>query len=181
METIWAPWRVGYILGENASTPLPEPPNPTGCIFCDKPRADDDRAHLIVARAQYSFVILNLYPYNNGHLMVAPFRHAAHLEELPDAEIAELMLITRRIAPVLKEQLNCEGVNIGMNVGRVAGAGIDAHLHLHIVPRWSGDTNFMPVIADAKVVPQSLDAVRELLAQPLQRALCDLAGTTDSR
>ena len=176
METIWAPWRVGYILGEGAdeSTPLPEPPNPTGCIFCDKPRAGADAAHLIVARAQYSFVILNLYPYNNGHLMVAPFRHVSALCDLPDEEIAELFLVARRIEPVLKAKMNFDGLNIGMNVGRVAGAGIDAHLHLHMVPRWSGDVNFMPVLANAKVIPQSLHAVRDLLAGPIQTALDDL-------
>jgi ATP adenylyltransferase len=176
METIWAPWRVGYILGEGTdeSTPLPEQSNPTGCIFCDKPRAGDDAAHLIVARAKYSFVILNLYPYNNGHLMVAPYRHVARLEDLPDEEIAELFLVARRCEPVLKQKLNLDGLNLGMNVGRVAGAGIDAHLHLHIVPRWSGDTNFMPVTADSKVIPQSLAAVRQTLAKPLQAALDDL-------
>jgi ATP adenylyltransferase len=113
--------------------------------------------------------------------MVAPYRHVARLEELPDAEIAELLLVARRIEPVLQERLNFDGLNIGMNVGRVAGAGIDAHLHLHIVPRWGGDTNFMPVIADAKVVPQSLEAMRELLARPLQDALRDLAEPPDSR
>jgi ATP adenylyltransferase len=106
--------------------------------------------------------------------MVAPFRHVARLEDLPDVEIAELFLVARRIEPVLKEKLNFDGLNIGMNIGRVAGAGIDAHLHLHIVPRWGGDTNFMPVISDAKVIPQSLEAVRELLALPVQVALDDL-------
>jgi ATP adenylyltransferase len=177
METIWAPWRVGYILGEGESTPLSEPPNPTGCIFCDKPRADDDRAHLVIARAKYSFVLLNLYPYNNGHLMVAPFRHVSRLQDLPDEEIAELFLVVRRVEPILKDKLNFDGLNIGMNVGRVAGAGIDAHLHLHIVPRWGGDTNFMPVIADAKVIPQSLDAMQQLLAEPLKAALNDLLNS----
>jgi ATP adenylyltransferase len=179
METIWAPWRVGYILGEGESTPLPQPPNPTGCIFCDKPRAEDDAAHLIVARAKYCFVILNLYPYNNGHLMVAPYRHVARLQDLPPEEISELMIVAQRIEPVLKEKMNFDGMNIGMNVGRVAGAGIDAHLHLHIVPRWSGDTNFMPVLADANVIPQSLGAVRQLLAEPIQNALDDLVEGTN--
>lgn len=178
METIWAPWRVGYILGEENSTPLPEP---TGCIFCDKPRACDDAANLIVARATYSFVILNLYPYNNGHLMVAPFRHVARLEDLPDVEIAELFLVAKRIEPVLKAKLNFDGLNIGMNVGRVAGAGIDAHLHLHLVPRWGGDTNFMPVVSDTKVIPQSLAAVRDLLSEPVQEALNDLVNERDWR
>ncbi len=175
MDTIWAPWRVGYILGEDGDKP-PPPPNATGCIFCDKPGAGDDRAHLVVARARYSFVLLNLYPYNNGHLMVAPYRHVARLQDLPDEEIAEIFLVARRIEPILKEKLNFDGLNIGMNVGRVAGAGIDAHLHLHIVPRWSGDTNFMPVIGETKVIPQSLQAVRELLASPVQAALDDLVA-----
>jgi ATP adenylyltransferase len=168
METIWAPWRVGYILGEDKSA------KPSGCIFCDKPHAGDDKAQLIVARASRSFVILNLYPYNNGHLMVVPSRHVAQLEELADDEAAELMLVARRAAAVLKNQLNCEGINLGMNVGAVAGAGIDAHLHLHLVPRWAGDTNFMPVLAETKVIPQALSAMIDLLSQPMQEALCDL-------
>lgn len=167
METIWAPWRVGYIVGEQP----PPPAGATGCIFCDKPNAGDDRAHLIVARATHSFVLLNLYPYNNGHLMVAPYRHVARLEDLLDAEVAEVMQVARRVEPILREKLNPDGFNIGMNVGRVAGAGIDAHLHLHMVPRWGGDTNFMPVLADTKVVPQSLEAVRDLLAEPVQAVL----------
>lgn len=168
METIWAPWRVGYILGD---TP---PPGATGCIFCDKPGAGDDEAHLVVARAKHCFVLLNLYPYNNGHLMVAPYRHVARLEDLPDEEIAELMQVAARIEPVLRATMNPDGFNIGMNVGRVAGAGIDAHLHLHIVPRWGGDTNFMPVLGDTKIIPQSLSAVRDLLCGPVQGAINEM-------
>jgi len=171
METIWAPWRVGYILGEEEAA---KPAASTGCIFCDKPHAGDDKAHLMVARAPRCFVILNLYPYNNGHLMVVPYRHVAQLEELADDEAAELMLVARRTAAVLKNQLNCEGINLGMNVGAVAGAGIDAHLHLHLVPRWAGDTNFMPVLANTKVIPQALAAMVDLLSAPLQEALADL-------
>ena len=171
-DTIWAPWRVGYITNE-----MPPPPaGATGCIFCDKPDAGDDRAHLVVARARFCFVLLNLYPYNNGHLMVAPYRHVARLEDLPDEEIAELMKVARRLEPVLREHLDPQGFNIGMNVGSVAGAGIDAHLHLHIVPRWNGDTNFMPVLSGAKVIPQSLEAVRDLLAAPVQSALQELCA-----
>lgn len=170
METIWAPWRLGYIVG---GAP-PAPAGATGCIFCDKPQAGDDAAHLIVARARHCFVLLNLYPYNNGHIMVAPYRHVARLEELTDAEIGELLQVARRIEPILQEKIKPDGLNIGMNVGKVAGAGIDAHLHLHIVPRWGGDTNFMPVIADTKVIPQALDAMRELLAQPVQAALDEM-------
>jgi ATP adenylyltransferase len=170
METVWAPWRTGYILGEKP--PVPE--GATGCIFCDKPGAGDDRAHLVVARARFCFVLLNLYPYNNGHLMVAPFRHVARLEHLEDRELVEMMQVARRIEPILQAKLNPDGFNIGLNLGRVAGAGIDAHLHLHMVPRWSGDANFMPVLADTKVIPQSLDAVRDLLAAPVQEALDEL-------
>jgi ATP adenylyltransferase len=177
METIWAPWRVGYILGE---TPAP-PPGATGCIFCDKPGAGDDEAHLVVARAKTCFVLLNLFPYNNGHIMVAPYRHVARLEDLPDDEIAELMQVAKRIEPILRETMNPDGFNIGMNVGRVAGAGIDAHLHLHIVPRWSGDTNFMPVISETRVIPQSLFAVRELLAGRVQDALDEMQAARDTQ
>lgn len=171
METIWAPWRVGYILGEDEAA---KPAKSSGCIFCDKPQAEDDKSHLIVARAPRCFVIMNLYPYNNGHLMVVPYRHVAQLEELNDQEAGELMLVARRTAVVLRNQLNCEGLNIGMNVGAVAGAGIDAHLHLHLVPRWAGDTNFMPVLADTKVIPQALEAMVDLLSEPLQAALKEL-------
>src|SRR5687768_8403360 len=111
METIWAPWRIGYIAGENP----PPPPDASGCIFCDKPGAGDDEAHLIVARARTCFVLLNLYPYNNGHLMVAPYRHVARLEDLADAETAEIMQVTRRIESVMRATLNPDGFNIGMN------------------------------------------------------------------
>jgi ATP adenylyltransferase len=169
METIWAPWRVGYILGEGE-----KPTKSSGCIFCDKPHAGDDKTQLIVARAPRSFVILNVYPYNNGHLMVVPYRHVAQLEELSDEEAGELMMVARRTAALLKNQLNCEGINLGMNVGAVAGAGIDAHLHLHLVPRWAGDTNFMPVIADTKVIPQALSAMIDQLSAPLQTAIDEL-------
>lgn len=178
METIWAPWRVGYILGEQPGTgsdatenPVPETNPQTGCIFCDKPASNDDAKHLIVARGQTCFVLLNLYPYNNGHLMVAPYRHVSRLEDLADEEIADLMRAARRIEPILRQKLNPDGFNIGMNIGHVAGAGIADHLHLHMVPRWSGDTNFMPVLSDTKVIPQSLAAVRDLLAPDLQAAL----------
>lgn len=166
MDTLWAPWRSSYILGGK-----PTPSGATGCIFCDKPRADDDKHNLIVARGRNCFVLLNLYPYNNGHLMIVPYRHAASLVELSRAEAEALMATAQTIEPVLRAKMNCEGFNIGMNVGSVAGAGIAGHLHLHIVPRWSGDANFMPVLSETRVISQSLEAVRDLLSAPLQNAL----------
>lgn len=172
METMWAPWRVGYILGAKP----PPRDGECGCLFCDKPAAGDDRQQLIVARAPLCFVLLNLYPYNNGHLMVAPYRHAARLQDLSDEEIAQLMQVVRRLEPILTEHFHPDGFNGGINLGQVAGAGVADHVHFHLVPRWSGDTNFMPVLCDTKVIPQSLEAVFDLLHEPVQTALNSMDG-----
>ena len=136
-------------------------PDPTGCIFCDKPREENDEANLIVYRGKTCFAILNAYPYNNGHLMVVPYRHLAHPGDLTDAESAEMMQTAARVTGVLDRVYRPDGFNIGMNVGSAAGAGIAAHLHLHVVPRWSGDTNFMPVIGEVKVLPEMLHQAYE--------------------
>ncbi len=151
MERLWAPWRLQYI--KNA-----DKMNEEGCIFCDLPAAnpDKDREHLILFRGERAFVIMNRFPYNNGHLMVVPYKHTGSLEQLSAEERLELMNLVERSVAVLSQAISPHGFNIGMNLGRIAGAGIDEHLHFHIVPRWNGDTNFMPVLADTKVISAAL-------------------------
>jgi ATP adenylyltransferase len=149
-----------------------EVPRAEGCVFCTKPEADDDREQLILHRGRHCFVVMNLFPYNNGHLMVVPYRHTADLTSLTPEEQAELMSLTQLSLRALQEAFRPDGFNLGMNLGHVAGAGIAEHLHQHLVPRWNGDTNFMPVIAETKVLPDALyggydkllDAFRKLTA-----------------
>ncbi|MCC6730366.1 MAG: HIT domain-containing protein [Chthonomonadales bacterium] len=150
MERLWAPWRIQYI--ENAD-------REDGCIFCLFPAANDDPAHLILLRGQTAFIILNAFPYSNGHLMVTPYRHTANLDDLSDRELLELMTLTRRAVNLLRVAFHPDGFNIGVNMGRVAGAGIADHVHIHVVPRWHGDTNFMTVLGDTRVIPEDLSAV----------------------
>jgi ATP adenylyltransferase len=148
MERLWAPWRMEYInsarVGEG------------GCIFCDLPAEDDDEKNYILTRSEKAFAILNKFPYNSGHLMIAPFRHVGELEQLEDEEALNLHHLLQRSLKALKEAMTPDGFNIGMNLGQVAGAGIPDHVHWHVVPRWNGDTNFMPVVAETKVLPESL-------------------------
>jgi ATP adenylyltransferase len=146
MERLWSPWRMAYL----------EVPKPAGCIFCSKPRQEDDREHLILFRGAGAMIMLNMFPYNSGHLMVAPYRHTAELPDLSDEETAEIMALTTFSLRLLGHAFQPDGFNVGMNLGRTAGAGFADHLHQHVVPRWEGDTNFMPVIAEAKVLPQAL-------------------------
>jgi ATP adenylyltransferase len=127
-----------------------------GCLFCEKPKEGDDEKALILARTELSFAMLNRYPYNSGHLMIAPFRHVGELEEVKDDESLDMQQLLQRCIKALNEAMQPEGFNIGMNLGTVAGAGIPDHLHWHVVPRWNGDTNFMPVISDTKVLPDEL-------------------------
>jgi len=153
MGNIWAPWRMEYILNKKEE----------GCIFCTKPRESDDRGNYILYRGERIFVIMNKFPYNNGHLMVAPYKHTSDLHGLASDELLELMQLTQRGIGVISQAFRPEGFNIGINLGKVAGAGIEDHVHLHIVPRWSGDTNFMPVIGETKIIPQYLsDAYDQL-------------------
>jgi ATP adenylyltransferase len=154
---IWAPDRFKYV--KDASKDIEEE-----CVFCAKQREDDDRANLIVHRGESCFVILNLYPYTNGHLMVAPNDHLARLQDLPVETTAEMMALARRSMQRLEEVYEPHGFNVGLNQGRAAGAGVEHHIHLHVVPRWGGDTNFMPVIADTKVMPQTLEQSYDALA-----------------
>jgi len=129
---------------------------PSDCILCQKPGEDDDECNLILHRGRLNFVILNKFPYNPGHLMVAPYRHIATLEDMTDEELMDHFSIVRRCTKALRSVLYPAGFNIGINLGKIAGAGISDHAHTHIVPRWSGDTNFMPVLADARVLPEGL-------------------------
>ena len=153
MERLWAPWRLAYVTSASGE--------PTGCIFCNI--TDPGRSDLIVARGRLSFVILNLYPYNNGHLMVVPNRHVPNLASMEPDELAELMQLTRRSEIVLTEAYRPQGINVGINLGRPAGAGVADHLHVHLVPRWNGDTNFMTVVGNVRVVPEALDATKAKL------------------
>lgn len=157
MQQIWAPWRTVY-LGA---------PQSTECVFCGKVNSAEDEENLVLYRASHCFVMLNLYPYNNGHLLVAPNRHAGDLDALEEQELLEMMLVTRKMLSVLRS-FNPEGFNVGVNLGRTAGAGIPGHFHIHIVPRWNGDTNFMPVLADVRVISESLATTYRKLREALQ-------------
>jgi len=157
MYRLWAPWRIRYIMRKKEE----------GCIFCDKPQEKKDEENYILLRGKTSFVILNTYPYNNGHLMIAPYRHIASIEEMRPEESIEIMELASRMVKLLKEVMQPEGFNIGMNLGRAAGAGIEDHLHLHIVPRWVGDYNFMPLLSKTKVIPEALEESYKKLKEKL--------------
>ena len=159
MENLWAPWRMAFIEQET--------PQPQGCIFCTQPAEHRDREHHILYRGSLCFMMLNLYPYNNGHLMIAPYQHIASIEGLDAATLAELMAQAQLALRALRVVMKPDGFNMGINEGKIAGAGFADHMHFHIVPRWNGDTNFMPVIADIKVVPEHIDIVYQKLTQAL--------------
>ncbi|WP_456368243.1 HIT family protein [Thermococcus sp.] len=163
MKVLWAPWRIEYIRS----------PKHDGCIFCDFPKENRDRERLILHRGKHAFVIMNNYPYNPGHVMVAPYRHVGKWEDLTDEELLEIMKLTQLMIRAIKKAMNPDGFNLGVNLGRVAGAGIDDHVHLHIVPRWNGDTNFMPVIADTKVIPESLQEAYDELKRAIDEVLME--------
>ena len=149
MERLWAPWRGEYV--RSAASGEDE-----GCLFCELQKKEDEEAY-ILSRGERAYVVLNAYPYNSGHLMVAPFRHVAEPERLEDEESVELQKLLQRSLSALREAMSPEGFNVGMNLGRVAGAGVPDHLHWHVVPRWNGDTNFMPTVGDTKVLPERLE------------------------
>ena len=159
-DRLWTPHRMDYIRGEGKPTHANEGHD---CPFCRAPGLSDTDG-LVIARGKTVYALLNLYPYNSGHLMVCPYRHIADYTEMTIEEVAELGAFTQRAMEVLREVSNAHGFNIGMNQGAIAGAGIAAHLHQHVVPRWGGDTNFMPVIGGTKTMPQLLEQTRELLA-----------------
>jgi ATP adenylyltransferase len=172
LERLWTPHRMSYITG--ADRPAEGYEQPSGCPFCLASSTAEDG--LVVARGDTVFAVLNLYPYNPGHLMVCPYRHVADYTDLDDAETAELARFTQTAMRVIRSVSGAHGFNLGMNQGAVAGAGISAHLHQHVVPRWGGDTNFMPVVGRTKVLPQLLADTRDLLAGGWPAAVSERSG-----
>lgn len=146
MKRLWAPWRMPYLKNDQ----------PKGCIFCIKTRQRNDRSNLILHRGRRVFVMMNRYPYSNGHLLVSPYRHTDSFEKLDPSILTDLMRTSQRAIKALRQVFKPDAFNLGINQGRVAGAGIESHVHLHIVPRWNGDTNFMPVLANTRVIPEHL-------------------------
>lgn len=155
MEYLWAPWRMEYIVEVEKG----------GCIFCQKQEEKDDEANFVLYRGKSNLIILNLFPYNPGHLLVAPYRHIPRLEDLTDEELAEHFNMVRKSVKLLTEVLKPTGFNIGLNIGKISGAGLEEHIHTHIVPRWQGDTSFMPVVSNTKVVPEALKATYQKLKE----------------
>ncbi len=170
MDSLHAPWRIDYILG-------PKSPGDGASLFTRIAQSSDDEANYVVARERTCYAVLNTYPYNGGHLMVVPYKEAPDLDMLTDEELTGLMKLTRRCMAALRRVMKPEGFNVGINLGKVAGAGIAEHLHIHVVPRWGGDTNFMPVIAGTAVLPEALRDV----AAKLRAALVEEAATISSR
>ena len=154
MKVLWAPWRMRYIISDEEGD---------NCIFCPGEDRHEDEQRLILYISTYTMVIMNRFPYNNGHLLVAPVRHVSGLEHLSDGETLELLQTVRRSIDILKEIMTPEGFNVGLNLGRVAGAGMEEHMHFHIVPRWNGDTNFMTVHGDVRVIPEHIKETYEKL------------------
>lgn len=169
IERLWAPWRLAYIKGDETSVEERQkglkllPGGDRACFLCCDVVDTEDRENLVVERSAHSVVVLNRFPYNNGHLLVAPQRHVARLADLTSEEQLDGLATLNRYLERLEKLMRPEGFNVGLNLGRVAGAGLPGHVHWHIVPRWNGDTNFMPVLANVKIIPQSLDSLWELL------------------
>jgi ATP adenylyltransferase len=161
-KNLWAPWRLSYVAAPKAAAD-------EGCFICRGLGEQNDRENLIVLRTELSAVVLNRFPYNNGHLLVAPQRHLGQLGDLTDAQHTDIMQCIKRFTQIIDEEMHPDGYNIGVNLGKAAGAGLPGHLHWHVVPRWHGDTNFMPILADVKVIVQSLDALFDLLRRRLQQ------------
>ena len=160
MSHLWTPWRMPYLRGEEH---LPE-----DCLFCIKPQSEDAKAHLVY-RGRLCYVILNRFPYTNGHLMIVPYKHAATLEDLDAETLAEMMALTQLSLRVLREAYDPQGFNVGLNIGAAAGAGIAGHIHLHVVPRWSGDTNYMTTLGQTRTIPEWLDQTYERLRPLFER------------
>ena len=161
MDIIYTPWRYDYVSNVDNRK--------EGCIFCSKRSEDDDRANLIVYLAEKCLAILNLFPYSSGHLMIAPYKHTGTIEELDAETLTEMMTLAQKCMHAARQAFGPDGFNVGINIARVAGAGITEHVHMHLVPRWAGDANFMPVCSDTRVLPLSLDQVWERLTEQLNK------------
>jgi len=155
MDRLWATWRIGYVGSKRKK-----------CIFCLNQKAKNDKKHYIIKRGNYAFSMLNIYPYNNGHMMIAPYRHIKDFDRLRDEEIIDIMKLVKKSYRLLKKILKPQGFNIGINIGDIAGAGFAGHFHVHIVPRWKGDVNFMSTTAGTKVIAESLEELYARLTQP---------------
>lgn len=157
MDLLWTPWRREFVQGATAD-------DHTACFLCTGPAAHDDRANLILLRGERAFVIMNRYPYNTGHLMIAPYAHTADLPNLDSATAQELMALVQRCVGVLQQAYQPQGFNLGMNLGKAAGAGVPDHLHMHALPRWTGDTSFLPIVGNTRALPETLDQTYARLA-----------------
>jgi ATP adenylyltransferase len=161
MDRLWTPWRYNYVSSFSGET------SPDRCVFCTQPAADQDEKHFIVLRAQRNFVMLNLFPYTNGHLLIAPYEHVAKLSEAHPETLAEMMQLAVRCEVALRALYNPHGINVGMNLGEAAGAGVAAHIHLHMLPRWSGDASFMSTVAETRILPEELPVTYKRLKAAL--------------
>ena len=158
MDYLWTPWRYAYVSGAEKAT---------GCIFCDAPQLEDDAKVFIVHRGRHCYVILNTYPYTSGHVMIVPFAHLDTLEKLPAAAAQEMMTLTQKMEGVLRSVYRPEGINVGMNIGKAAGAGVAGHVHMHVLPRWTADSNFMTAVSETRVLPETLETTYQRLKSKL--------------
>lgn len=169
MEILWAPWRFTYVTGGNK-----EKNKYYSCLFCDIVKENDDKENLILHRGKYSYIMLNAYPYNTAHIMIVPYRHVASVESLNSNESNEIFQFLTVVIKSIRDVYHPDGFNIGINMGKVAGAGIEQHIHVHVVPRWEGDTNFMPLLAGTKVLPELLDKTYEKLKPVIEKYLSEM-------
>lgn len=160
MDRLWTPWRFSYVTKQKPAG---------GCIFCEKAAASNDEEEFVIGRAEHNFILLNIYPYNNGHIMIAPYQHVATLAEASAEAAAEMMRLAQRAEKAIREVYRPQGVNLGMNIGECAGAGVAGHIHLHMLPRWLGDVSFMTSVGETRVIPEDLRSTRKKLAEALRR------------
>jgi ATP adenylyltransferase len=160
MDYLWTPWRYAYVSGTEKAT---------GCVFCDAPKENDDAKACIVYRGQHCFVILNAYPYTPGHVMIVPYTHLDELNKLPTGGAQEMIALSQKMESVLRELYLPDGINLGMNIGKAAGAGIAGHIHMHVLPRWVADANFLSVVGETRILPETLDQTWKKIASAMQK------------